>query len=77
MLVTKTEEIRAYVPTSVYSGDQSLLTIMEETEENILVPILGRKLYEKVCEEYDKAMEEYGGVTAAYVEKKTLHPKSV
>lgn len=75
MLVTKTEEIRAYVPTSVYSGDQSLLTIMEETEENILVPILGRKLYEKVCEEYDKAMEEYGGVTAAYVEKENLTPE--
>lgn len=75
MLVTKTEEIRAYVPTSVYSGDQSLLTIMEETEENILVPILGRKLYEKVCGEYDKAMEEYGGVTAAYVEKENLTPE--
>ena len=46
MLVNTTEEIRAYVPTSVYSGDQSLLTLMEETEENILVPILGRKLYD-------------------------------
>lgn len=75
MLVNTTEEIRAYVPTSVYSGDQSLLTLMEETEENILVPILGRKLYDKVCADYEQAVEEYGGVTAAYVDKEKLTPE--
>lgn len=75
MLVNTTEEIRAYVPTSVYSGDQSLLTLMEETEENILVPILGRKLYDKVCADYEQAVEDYGGVTAAYVDKEKLTPE--
>lgn len=75
MLITKTEEIRAYVPTSVYSGDQSLLTLMEDTEENILVPILGRELYEEVCDNYDKAVEDYGGVTAPFVSKENLTPQ--
>lgn len=75
MIVTTTEEIRAYVPTSVYSGDQSLLTLMEDTEENILLPILGRELYEKVCEEYDKCKDSYGGVTAAFVSKENVTPE--
>lgn len=75
MLVTTTEEIRAYVPTSVYSGNQSLVTVMEDTEENIVVPILGRELYDKVCEAYEKAMEDYGGVTSAYVDKEKLTPE--
>lgn len=75
MLVNTTEEIRAYVPTSVYSGGQSLLALMEETEENILVPILGRKLYDKVCADYEQAVEDYGGVTAAYVDKEKLTPE--
>lgn len=75
MLVTTTEEIRAYLPTSVYSGDQSLLTLMEDTEESVLVPILGRKLYDKVCEDYAKAMEDHGGVTAAYIDKESLTPE--
>lgn len=76
MLVNTTEEIRAYVPTSVYSGDQSLLTLMEETEENILVPILGRKLYDKVCADYEQAVEDYGGVTAATWTRKSSRLKS-
>lgn len=75
MLVTTTDEIRAYVPTSVYSGDQSLLTLIEETEENILVPILGRELYDKVCEEYEKTVEEKGGVTAAYISREEVTPQ--
>lgn len=75
MIVTNTEEIRAYVPTSVYSGDQSLLTIMEDTEENILVPILGRKLYDKVCDDYAQAIKEYGGVTSVYVDKENITPE--
>lgn len=75
MIVTNAEEIRAYVPTSVYSGDQSLLTIMEDTEENILVPILGRKLYDKVCDDYAQAIKEYGGVTSVYVDKENITPE--
>lgn len=75
MIVTNAEEIRAYVPTSVYTGDQSLLTIMEDTEENILVPILGRKLYDKVCDDYAQAIKEYGGVTSVYVDKENITPE--
>ena len=61
MLVTTADEIRAYLPTSVYSGDDSLLALMEDTEESVLVPVLGRELYEKVCEDYEKTLlPKYG-----------------
>lgn len=75
MLVTTAEEIRAYVPTSVYSGEKSLLTLIEDTEENILLPILGRNLYNKVEEYYQKAMKDYGGVTSGFIEKEKLTPE--
>lgn len=72
MIVTNIEEIQAYFPTSVYSSADSLITLMEETEEIVLVPILGRKLYDKVCEIYDQTVERYGGVTVEYIDKKSL-----
>lgn len=75
MLVTTADEIRAYLPTSVYSGDDSLLALMEDTEESVLVPVLGRELYEKVCEDYEKAVEEYGGVTPQVIAKEDLTPE--
>ena len=75
MLVTTADEIRAYLPTSVYSGDDSLLALMEDTEESVLVPVLGRGLYEKVCEDYGKAIEEYGGVTPQVIAKEDLTPE--
>lgn len=75
MIVTTTDEIRAYLPTSVYSGDDSLLTLMEETEDSVLVPILGEKLYAKVCQDYEAALEEYGGVTPQFVGKENLTPE--
>lgn len=75
MIVTNADEIRAYLPTSVYSGDDSLLTLMEETEDSVLVPILGEKLHEKVCEDYESAMEEYGGVAPQFIGKDNLTPE--
>lgn len=75
MIITTTDEIRMYLPTSVYSGAESLLAIMDDTEENVLVPILGRELYGKVCEAYESAVEEYGGVTSALIGKENLTPE--
>lgn len=68
MIVTSTDELSAYLPSSLYDRADSLLTLTEETEENVLVPILGRKLYETVCEKYQELLDEHGGVTAAFIQ---------
>lgn len=75
MIVTSIEELRAYLPSSVYQDDDSLLTLTEETEENVLVPILGRKLYEKVCTKYEELKLQYSGVTAAYIQGQDVTPE--
>lgn len=75
MLFTNEEEIRAYLPTSVWSGADSLLSLMEETEETQLVPILGEKLHKSVCESYAKAMEEQGGVVPKVVAQEDVTPE--
>ena len=75
MIVTSNDELRAYLPSSVYQEDSSLLTLMEETEENVLVPILGRSLYDMVCELYQEFVEQYGGVTALSIQGKDVTPE--
>ena len=72
MILSSTEEISAYLPSSLYDRVESLLTLVEETEENILVPVLGRKLYETVCEKYEELKEEHGGVTSVFIEPKDV-----
>lgn len=74
MIVTSTEELSAYLPSSLYDRIESLLTLTEETEENILVPILGRSLYETVCEKYQKLKDANGGVTSVFIEGKDVTP---
>ena len=68
MIVTNTEELNAYLPSSVYQYNDSLLTLMLKTEENVLVPILGRKLYDRVCGIYEQLLQNFGGVTASFIQ---------
>lgn len=75
MIVTTSDEIRAYVPTSVYAGDDSLLSLIEDTEESVLLPVLGQSLYEKMCQEYNAAVEKYGGVTPQCVRPEDVTPE--
>lgn len=63
MLVTKTEEIKAYLPTAVYSDPTALLALTQDAEETYILPVLGRSLYEHVCEQYETITSGGGLVT--------------
>lgn len=62
MILTQIEEIRAYLPTSVYSDPTGLLSLTEDAEENYLVPILGRPLYNEVEKIYKRLISDFGSV---------------
>lgn len=59
MLITKIEEIRALAPTAKWSETEmeNLIPLIEEEEENLLVTILGKSLYDTVVEEYRKTAD--------------------
>lgn len=63
MLLTIIEEIEACLPTSKWDDADRLLGIIEEEEENMLVPILGRELFDHLVSEYETLMTEYGDIT--------------
>ena len=69
MLLTLESEITAYLPTSKWRDADRLLTVIEEEEENTLVPLLGRKLFEHLNERYDELVAEYGGITPDVIDK--------
>lgn len=77
MLITQTEEISAYLPTSTFNSPDKLLSLTEDAEENYLVPVLGRSLYNKVEEIYEQQLGEEGGVLPAFVGKKDDNPEVV
>lgn len=62
MILTQIEEIKAYLPTSVYNDPSGLLSLTEDAEENYLVPILGRPLYNEVEKKYKRLISEFGSV---------------
>lgn len=69
MLLTLESEILAYLPTSKWRDVGRLLAVIEEEEENTLVPILGRKLFDHLNERYDELVVEYGGITPDAIDK--------
>lgn len=69
MLLTLESEILAYLPTSKWRDVDRLLTVIEEEEENTLVPILGRKLFDHLNERYEELVSEYGGITPDVIDK--------
>lgn len=54
MLITRKEEIEIFLPTSVLDAAEGMLTLMEDSEETYLVPVLGRPLFNYIQEEYDQ-----------------------
>ena len=64
MLLTKHEEIQACLPTSKWDDADSLLGLMEEEEEHVVVPILGRELYDHLVDRYGELVGEYGDISA-------------
>lgn len=69
MLLTLESEITAYLPTSKWRDADRLLAVIEEEEENTLVPILGRKLFDYLNERYEELVDEYGGITPDVIDK--------
>lgn len=69
MLLTLESEITAYLPTSKWRDADRLLTVIEEEEENTLVPILGRGLFDYLNERYDELVAEHGGITPDVIDK--------
>lgn len=69
MLITQPEEISAYLPTSLDIRPESLMLLTEDAEENYLVPVLGRNLYNKVGEIYDQLLAEHGSVLPESIAK--------
>lgn len=54
MLITQKEEIEIFLPSSVLDGAEGMLTLMEDSEETYLLPVLGRPLFDYIQQEYDQ-----------------------
>lgn len=54
MILTTTEELNALLPANVSTRPERLLTLMEQVERTHIVPLLGKPLYQAVCQEYEK-----------------------
>lgn len=63
MILTLTQEIESYLPTSKWKDAQGLLAYIEEEEANLLLPVLGEELLDYLTEQYDELVDEYQGIT--------------
>lgn len=54
MFITNIEEIKAYLPTTVWQKPEGLLSLLDDTEETYLVPLLGRPLFNYLQLEYKR-----------------------
>lgn len=63
MILRQEQEIQSYLPTSRWDDAQTLLSYVEEEEQNVLLPVLGEELFEYLNERYEAIVMEYGGVT--------------
>lgn len=64
MLLRLASEIQSYLPTSKWNDAQLLLSYIEEEEQNVLLPILGEKLFNHLNDRYDYYVGEYEGITS-------------
>lgn len=54
MFITNIDEIKAYLPTTVWQKPEGLLSLLDDTEETYLVPLLGRPLFNYLQSEYKR-----------------------
>lgn len=54
MFITDIDEIKAYLPTTVWQNPDGLFSLLDDTEETYLVPLLGRPLFTYLQEEYKR-----------------------
>lgn len=58
MLITRKEEIEIFLPTSVLDAAEGMLTLMEDSEETYLIPVLGRPLFNYIQQEYEQLSQK-------------------
>lgn len=54
MFITNIDEIKAYLPTTVWQNPDGLFSLLDDTEETYLVPLLGRPLFNYLQAEYKR-----------------------
>lgn len=54
MFITNIDEIKAYLPTTVWQNPGGLFSLLDDTEETYLVPLLGRPLFNYLQAEYKR-----------------------
>lgn len=64
MILSLSQEIESYLPTSKWKDAQSLLAYTEEEETNLLLPVLGQELLDHLTERYDEFVARYEGITS-------------
>lgn len=66
MLITTIEELRCLLPTNKWTQSEMkfLLPMIEEEEENVLVPVLGRRLFNRLTDDYEKTVSDNPGAFA-------------
>ena len=75
MFITTVQEINAYLPTSVYSNNDGLLALMEDTEDTYILPVLGNKLFNRMVDYYQKKCEESDEGIIGIVNQKDVDPE--
>lgn len=75
MFITTVQEINAYLPTSVYSNNDGLLSLMEDTEDVYILPILGSKLFDRLADYYQTLCEESDDTLPFLVKQKKVEPE--
>ena len=63
MLLIENKEVDAYLPTGKWRNANDLLSYVEEEERNVVLPILGERLFDELVSRYKEMVGKYGGVT--------------
>ena len=52
MILSTSQELNALLPANVSTSPERLLALVEQTERTYIIPLLGKPLYQAVCQEY-------------------------
>ena len=67
MFIRSENEIISLMPTARWSRPEQLFGYLEEEERVALEPLLGTKLYQHLCTEYERLREAYVDITATTI----------
>lgn len=69
MFIRTENEIVNLMPTARWSRPSQLFGYLEEEEKVALMPLLGIPLYQYLCDEYERLIEEYGDITPTTIKQ--------